>query len=398
MALTTTRSDGWRCSASPAIPLLIHLGARLDDKVPAVVFQRQRVDSANAWRWPELPVSRRVRPRQRQEGRSDTLALVVNLSGSIGLDELPRRRWLQHDLRAAAGRACPERTGRHREPGRPGSRSRLPARRFLAVVERDHGKPPRVALFAAVPVSAAVTLGRVLMPNVSPAWTVYDRDETRPFLLSTGGAAVKFVDDFESFLRTEVNLNQTRPSTGCRTASNAIENFLAGQATFSPLFLDMIPAGSWATGRSSSRSATNDEFDADMLLYVKENADWRPKDYIEQLYAAFRGSDTYKSKAQEKTRCVRIDYAGDFHVDVVPYLERFGQPLHHQPARSRRTRAASRPLIRRPSPPGLTSDQRASNGSFVKVVRLIKYLRDYKNTFRCKSIILTTLLGNELNR
>lgn len=38
---------------------------------------------------------------------------------------------------------------------------------------------------------------------------------------------MKFVDDFESFLRTEVNLNQTRLDR-LQNSVNAIENFLAG--------------------------------------------------------------------------------------------------------------------------------------------------------------------------
>lgn len=206
---------------------------------------------------------------------------------------------------------------------------------------------------------------------------------------------MKFVDDFESFLRTEVNLNQTRLDR-LQNSVNAIENSLAGQATFAPLFLDMIPAGSWAHRTIIKPVGEFDEFDGDVLLYVKENTDWQPKDYIEQLYAAFRDSDTYRAKAQKKTRCVRIDYAGDFHVDVVPYLERFGR--HYitnrlEPEDEGRFEASDPEAFSA----WIDERQRASNGSFVKAVRLLKYLRDYKNTFSCKSIILTTLLGNELN-
>jgi hypothetical protein len=40
---------------------------------------------------------------------------------------------------------------------------------------------------------------------------------------------------------------------------------------------------------------------------------------------------------------------------------------------------------------------RATNDNFIKVVRLVKYLRDYKDTFTCVSIILTTLLGQEVD-
>ena len=88
---------------------------------------------------------------------------------------------------------------------------------------------------------------------------------------------MKFVDDFESFLRTEVNLNQTRLDR-LQNSVNAIENFLAGQATIAPLFLDMIPAGSWAHRTIIKPVGEFDEFDGDVLLYVKENTDWRPKD------------------------------------------------------------------------------------------------------------------------
>lgn len=55
-------------------------------------------------------------------------------------------------------------------------------RRFLATVEERHGKIPHIHLFPAVPVTPAITLGRVLMPDVSPAWRVYDRDENNVFI------------------------------------------------------------------------------------------------------------------------------------------------------------------------------------------------------------------------
>ena len=167
------------------IPLLIHLGARLDDKVPAVVFQRQRVDTANAWRWPAVPGEPAgFELVKRREASGDAVALVVNLSGTIRLDELPAdvssHRTIYELLPAA-----PAESG----PGVIESLDGLAAfeaaaRRFLAVVERDHGKPQRIELFAAVPVCAAVTLGRVLMPNVSPAWAVYDRDQNGQFFLT----------------------------------------------------------------------------------------------------------------------------------------------------------------------------------------------------------------------
>lgn len=206
---------------------------------------------------------------------------------------------------------------------------------------------------------------------------------------------MKFAADLESFLRTEVNLNPHRLDT-LQQKVDAIEAFVADSETFADLFLDVIPAGSWAHRTIIKPVDENDEFDADILLYVREQSAWKPMDYIEELYAAFRSSATYKTIARRMTRCVRIDYAGDFHVDVVPYLERYGQ--HYIANRSEPEGEGRFELS---NPEGFTEwvdqRQRITNGTFVKAVRLTKYLRDFKNTFSCKSIILTTLLGNEVN-
>jgi len=203
---------------------------------------------------------------------------------------------------------------------------------------------------------------------------------------------MKFTADFADFLEAEVNLNQTRIDR-LQQSVGAIETYIANHAAFSDMFLDVIPAGSWAHRTIIKPVADTDEFDGDVLLFVKEQTDWQPKEYIENLYSAFRDSETYKPKAQKKTRCVRIDYAGDFHVDVVPYLERSG---NHYITNRLEPEDEGRFELSDPEAFSAWIDerQRQTNNHFIKVVRLMKYLRDYKNTFTCKSIILTTLLGD----
>jgi hypothetical protein len=206
---------------------------------------------------------------------------------------------------------------------------------------------------------------------------------------------MKFAADFESFLIASVNLNQSRLDT-LQQKVDAIESFVEADATFSDMFLDMIPAGSWAHRMIIKPVCEDDEFDADILLYVEEQDDWLPKDYIEKLYSSFHNSAVYGSIALRKTRCVRIDYKGDFHVDVVPYLERGGSHVitnRLEPKDEGRFEVSDPEAFSE----WIDERQRVSSGTFIKVVRLIKYLRDYKNTFTCVSIILTTLLGNEVN-
>lgn len=206
---------------------------------------------------------------------------------------------------------------------------------------------------------------------------------------------MKFVADFAAFLRDEVNLDQTRLDRLQRSV-DAIETFLSCHATFAENILDLIPAGSWAQRAIIRPVAENDEFDADVLLSMTEREDWQqPKDYVEYLWQAFRSSGTYHDLAHRKTRCVRIDYAGDFHIDVVPYLERGG--AHYITNRCEPENTGRFELS---NPEAFTAwvdeRQRLTSRHFIKVVRLLKYLRDFKGTFSCKSIIFLALLGNQI--
>ena len=59
-------------------------------------------------------------------------------------------------------------------------------------------------------------------------------------------------------------------------------------------------------------------------MIVGEVEDWEPKEYVNALYRMFSASSRYKDQVQHRMRCVRIDYAGDYHLDVVPCIEREG--------------------------------------------------------------------------
>lgn len=167
------------------IPLLVHLGARLDDKVAALVFQRQRNDQTNAWTWPDAP---RPTPRfviDRQDcAVADRPVLLLNLSGTIPLTDLPHEvagygpvYTLRPESLAVAGPTIID---------SPAALAALEQtlRDFLASLEIRHGHIATLPIFGAVPVSAAITLGRVLMPQVSPALHVFDRGQDGTFFLA----------------------------------------------------------------------------------------------------------------------------------------------------------------------------------------------------------------------
>ncbi len=206
---------------------------------------------------------------------------------------------------------------------------------------------------------------------------------------------MKHDERLKAFLAKTVNLNQSRLDDLDERVT-AIINCLRKDQDFGPLVKTHIRQGSWAH-RTIIKPLPGDEFDADILLQLTDVKEWseNPRSYINELYQAFRRSATYRDKVQKKTRCVRIHYANDCHVDVVPYLVRgfFGNQkviINHTTNAFERT-----------DPEAFTSwlqrqDRQAGN-NLRKTIRLLKYLRDRQNAFSVPSIILTTLIGNQVS-
>jgi len=133
-------------------------------------------------------------------------------------------------------------------------------------------------------------------------------------------------------------------------------------------------------------------------MYVRPNNTWSADDYIEDLYRVFRNHGTYTDKVGRNTRCVMIDYAGDFSFDIVPVVvrERFlSDPIFEV---CNRLTDLHEPTAPQAYTDWLAGKNLAVGGNQLrKVTRLVKYLRDIKGTFTVKSILLTTLLGNQIN-
>jgi hypothetical protein len=202
---------------------------------------------------------------------------------------------------------------------------------------------------------------------------------------------MKLTNYFKSFLEKEVNLNPSRISL-LDERTETITNVLKESEKFKDKFIDVIPQGSYAHKTIIKPVRSTDEFDADILLYIEEFAEWQACDYVEELYQFFKGHNTYKDKVGRKTRCVTVDYANDFHIDIVPFLER-----HSNKYVTNRHENNFELTDPEKYTAWLDERNRITKHHFVKTIRLIKYIRDYKRTFSVKSIILNTLLGNQIN-
>lgn len=203
---------------------------------------------------------------------------------------------------------------------------------------------------------------------------------------------MKLIEHFDTFLKEVVNLNQTR-IYNLESHVEAIKRCLR-RSNYNTKITRFSRQGSWAH-KTIIKPCSSKEFDADLVMFVKRNQKWEVKDYVKQLYQIFRNLDRYKDKVYLGTRCVTLDYADDFHLDIVPcivpddYSDIF-QVCNHRDNRFECTNPEeyTKWLLER--------NKSTGNNRLRHSIRLIKYLRDSKGTFSAKSILLTTLIGQQV--
>ena len=189
------------------------------------------------------------------------------------------------------------------------------------------------------------------------------------------------------FLRDEVNLNQSRFNR-LKTSVSAVNDCLKGNLTG---YQKMERQGSYALGTLIKPVDDNDEYDADIQIVMNPNRNWEPKDYVQAISRTLADNKTYADKLRLKTRCVTVDYAGDFHLDVVPRVTINGK---HYVCNRRDNKFEE--TDGNGYRDWFNEKNRITGGNLKRVVRLLKYLRDHKNSFTAKSILLTTLAGNTI--
>lgn len=196
---------------------------------------------------------------------------------------------------------------------------------------------------------------------------------------------------FNDFLAGHVNLDQSRVNTldrRVKTITDLLKAKLSGYKKYSQ-------QGSYAHQTIIKPVQEDDEFDADILVFVKDD-DFDPNtftDYVKKVHDVFKGNNTYNNIVRMNSRCVIFDYAGDFHLDVVPCIEygEFCYICNRDKKQHEKTDGD-----------GYTAWLKDKNkivggNNFRKTTRLIKFLRDHKDNFSVKSILLTTILGNQIS-
>ena len=193
----------------------------------------------------------------------------------------------------------------------------------------------------------------------------------------------KRTKDFDDFMTDHVNLNPARferLKSGIRGVSEHLAQNLDG-------FQKIESQGSYALG-TIIRPINDHEFDVDRLLFMDYDPWKKPEDYIDEVYRCMKRNATYADKVRRKKRCVVVDYAGDFHLDIVPCVTyRGGQYICNRQTNE------FEPTDGTGFRDWFNAKNKTTNGNLKLVARLMKHLRDHKQTFTAPSILLATLIG-----
>ena len=198
---------------------------------------------------------------------------------------------------------------------------------------------------------------------------------------------MKLIRRFREFLRDEVNPNRERLGrlyVGVRGVKRHLETNLRG-------YQRIDRQGSLGLDTLIKPVRDDDGYDADIQVVMNPTPNWEPRDYLQALSETLAQDGNYADKIRLGTRCVTLDFAGNFHLDVVPRITEGGTHLI-----CNRATNCFEPTDGTGFRDWFSDKSRITKVNLKRVVRLLKYLRDRQDNYVAKSILLTTLAGNAI--
>jgi hypothetical protein len=201
------------------------------------------------------------------------------------------------------------------------------------------------------------------------------------------------IQHFTDFMNDTVNLDATRLDL-LETSVEALKTIIK-DSDWGPAVREFVPQGSWAH-ETIIRPVDDRPFDADLLVLVDPVDGWDARKYINELHRVFAGNKVYKDKLARFSHCVTINYADERKVDIAPcVIDRGG--ISRMEVCNRITNEFESSAPEKYTDWLIERNKWTGRNGLRKVTRLLKYLRDIKGTFSCKSVLLTTILGDRIN-
>ncbi|PIB34972.1 hypothetical protein BFP72_05985 [Reichenbachiella sp. 5M10] len=126
------------------------------------------------------------------------------------------------------------------------------------------------------------------------------------------------LEDTLAKMAEAAELDQTRWNR-LKTAYEAISKWLSEDPDFfGEVEIEIYPQGSVSIG-TTTKPYGRTEFDLDVIIHIKLlSSNHQPETIFNEVVRRLNENETYQKMSESKSRCVRLNYKGDFHLDVVP--------------------------------------------------------------------------------
>lgn len=225
------------------------------------------------------------------------------------------------------------------------------------------------------------------------------------------------LDELLGKMAEQVQLDATRYER-MKSAYESVKNWIEEDEVFFKQYnYDVYPHGSVRI-LTTVKPIGKDEFDLDIAIHLKSNTPHTPQRiYIELKRRMEEYAKKYGLTIEAKNRCMRLNYAGDFHMDILPGVQEilFDENKLKVPDRELGNWVSSNPrgyanwfiakanlvkeslLAKALKAEKLPSDNFKNKKPLQRGVQLIKRYRDIyfqkDDTYKTSSIILTTIAG-----
>lgn len=226
------------------------------------------------------------------------------------------------------------------------------------------------------------------------------------------------LDDLLDKMAEALQLDDTRYDR-MKTSYESVKKWIEeDEIFFKPYNYDVYPHGSVRI-LTTVKPIGKNEFDLDIAIHLKSNTPHTPQRIYAELKRCMAAyAQKHGLKVEAKNRCIRLNYAGDFHMDILPGIQEnpFDQNKIKVPDRELGDWVSSNPrgygdwfmgkanLVRESllekalRAEKLPADNFKHKKPLQRAVQLIKRYRDMyfqkDDTYKTSSIILTTIAGH----
>lgn len=97
----------------------------------------------------------------------------------------------------------------------------------------------------------------------------------------------------------------------------SIAKIIQSNEVFNGVDINIYPQGSFRL-KTTVKPLSDDEYDLDFVAELSSDSQMDPKELYDCIYDVLKNDGIHNDMIEPKSRCIRVKYANDFHLDIMP--------------------------------------------------------------------------------